>query len=101
MWRIVLNTARESRRRERRTVSVADFDAVESDGTSDGEASELRVDLRALPERQRLAVFLHYYGDLPYDEVARLLDIAPGTVAASLHAARKKLRLGTFKEGHK
>ena len=37
-------------------------------------------------------MFLHYYADLPYDEVARLLEVAPGTIAASLNAARKTLR---------
>jgi RNA polymerase sigma-70 factor (ECF subfamily) len=53
---------------------------------------DLRAELRTLPRRQRLAVFLHYYADLPYDEVARQLDVAPGTVAASLNAARRTLR---------
>jgi DNA-directed RNA polymerase specialized sigma24 family protein len=37
-------------------------------------------------------VFLHYYADLPYEEVATLLGVAPGTVAASLNAARATLR---------
>jgi RNA polymerase sigma-70 factor (ECF subfamily) len=56
------------------------------------ELPSLAAELRALPERQRAAVFLHYWADLPYDEIAALLGIAPGTVAASLHAARRRLR---------
>jgi RNA polymerase sigma factor (sigma-70 family) len=52
----------------------------------------MRAELRQLPERQRLAVFLHYFADLPYEDVAVVLDIAPGTVAASLNAARSTLR---------
>ena len=56
------------------------------------EPTGLVAELRGLPERQRTAVFLHYYADLPYDEVARLLGVAEGTVAASLNAARRSLR---------
>jgi RNA polymerase sigma factor (sigma-70 family) len=44
-----------------------------------------------LPERQRWAVFLRYYADLSYDEIASVLDVERGTVAATLHAARKSL----------
>ena len=46
----------------------------------------------ALPERQRLAVFLRYYADLSYEEIADALVVRPGTVAASLHAALASLR---------
>lgn len=94
LWRIVLNVARDVARRSRFAAlsadELAEIAVVGAKGSSS--ASDLRPELRALPERQRLAVFLHYYADLPYEEVARLLDVAPGTVAASLSAARKTLR---------
>jgi DNA-directed RNA polymerase specialized sigma24 family protein len=48
--------------------------------------------VRSLPPRQRTAIMLHYAGDLPQAEVAKIMGIAPGTVAATLHAARGKLR---------
>ena len=53
--------------------------------------------VRALPERQRAAVALHYVDDLPLADVASVLDIAEGTVKASLAAARRTLAvtLGT------
>jgi RNA polymerase sigma-70 factor (ECF subfamily) len=51
----------------------------------------VRVAVAALPERQRWAVFLRYYADLSYDEIASVLDVERGTVAATLHAARKSL----------
>lgn len=93
LWRIVVNVARDAARRSR----FADLSADELGELAvlrvdhlDGD--ELREELRALPERQRLTVFLHYYADLPYEEVAQLLEVAPGTVAASLNAARKTLR---------
>ena len=56
------------------------------------EAGEsVRVAVAALPERQRWAVFLRYYADLSYDEIAGVLEVERGTVAATLHAAHKSL----------
>jgi RNA polymerase sigma factor (sigma-70 family) len=48
--------------------------------------------LAALPERQRLVVFLRYFADLGYAEIAQLLGIEVGTVSATLHAAHAALR---------
>jgi RNA polymerase sigma-70 factor (ECF subfamily) len=47
--------------------------------------------VRALPDRQRAAVALYYLEDLSIADVARLLDIATGTVKASLAKARRTL----------
>ena len=47
--------------------------------------------LAVLPERQRQVVALTYVGDLSVAEVAAALDIAPGTVKASLWKARRRL----------
>ena len=93
MWRIVLNVARDAARRSRfAALSADELTELAVLGAEASSSDDLRAELRVLPERQRLAVFLHYYADLPYEEVARLLDVAPGTVAASLSAARKTLR---------
>ncbi|MGH2781650.1 MAG: RNA polymerase sigma factor [Thermoleophilaceae bacterium] len=45
-----------------------------------------------MPERQRLAVFLRYYGDLDYRSIASALDVEVGTVSATLSAAHSALR---------
>jgi RNA polymerase sigma-70 factor, ECF subfamily len=93
LWRIVVNAARDVARRSRfAALSADELAELATLGADPAGVSDLRAELRALPERQRLAVFLHYFADLPYDDVARLLDVAPGTVAASLNAARKTLR---------
>ncbi len=47
--------------------------------------------LAVLPERQRLIVALTYVCDLSVADVAAALDIAPGTVKASLWKARRTL----------
>lgn len=44
-----------------------------------------------LPPRTRTAVALRYLGGLTEAEVAEAMGVAPGTVAASLHAGRRRL----------
>jgi RNA polymerase sigma-70 factor (ECF subfamily) len=44
-----------------------------------------------LPDRLRQVVLLHYYADLPVDEVARLVHRPLGTVKRRLHEARAML----------
>jgi RNA polymerase sigma-70 factor (ECF subfamily) len=92
LWRIVLNAARDVARSAHRRAATMEELAVLAESADHAEPAGLVTELRALPERQRTAVFLHYYADLPYDEVARLLGVAEGTVAASLNAARSSLR---------
>jgi len=52
----------------------------------------IRALIAALPERQRLAVFLRYYADLDYQTIAQVLGLEAGTVSATLHAAHRSLR---------
>lgn len=47
--------------------------------------------VRALPDRQRTAIALRYVADLPEHEIATAMGVSPGTVASTLHAARKRL----------
>lgn len=48
--------------------------------------------VRDLPKRQRQVVALKYVAGLTEATIAELLQIAPGTVAATLHQARNRLR---------
>src|SRR4051812_10385848 len=52
----------------------------------------VRAALRALPPRQRDAVFLRFYLGFDYAEIADVLGIKVGTVSATLHAAHASLR---------
>ena len=54
--------------------------------------ADLEALIVALPDRQRLALFLRYYADLDYEAIADALGVTPGTVAATLHAAHRTLR---------
>jgi RNA polymerase sigma factor (sigma-70 family) len=48
--------------------------------------------IAALPERQRLVLFLRYYADLEYAAIAETLGIGLGTVGATLNHAHAALR---------
>jgi RNA polymerase sigma-70 factor, ECF subfamily len=80
VWRIVVNKARDARRRRPK--------AIEPSPT----VNLPHVPLESLTGRQREIVFLHYYADLDYAEIADALRISVGTVGATLNAARKTLR---------
>jgi RNA polymerase sigma-70 factor (ECF subfamily) len=54
--------------------------------------ADVRSALSALPERQRVALFLRYYADLDYQSIADVTGVSEGTVGATLHAAHRSLR---------
>ena len=94
IWKIVVTTARrQAARALLQTLPLGDEGSGSGDGGHAGdEAAALRARVSGLPERQRLVVFLRYFGDLDHAAIAEALDIRPGTVAATLHAAHAALR---------
>ncbi len=46
-----------------------------------------------LPPRQRVALVLRHYADLPLDEIARAMGCAVGTVKSTLNAAHTRLQV--------
>lgn len=94
VWRCVINAARMSRRRSTRTTSLGQLpEAVDLAASGPGRPVLLLPQLVRLPERQRLVLFLRYFADLSYEAIADALQISPGTVAATLNAAHRSLRL--------
>jgi RNA polymerase sigma-70 factor (ECF subfamily) len=91
VWRAVVNAAR---RASREPSGLELRREVESrrNGSGELEPTALHEVIRGLPERQRLVLFLRYYGDLDYRGIARALDVRVGTVSATLHAAHAALR---------
>jgi len=51
----------------------------------------LAAAIRSLPPRRRLVVFLRYFAGFSYAEIAKALDVEPGTVAATLAQAHSAL----------
>ena len=56
------------------------------------QADELWDALAVLPARQRAAVVLRFYEDLPDAEIARLLGVREATVRTAIHRALARLR---------
>lgn len=56
------------------------------------QASAIRQAVAALPRRQRTALVLRYYADLPVGEVAALMGCGPGTVKSLTNRAISALR---------
>jgi RNA polymerase sigma-70 factor, ECF subfamily len=92
VWRIVVNAALAARRRSAaRPEAPEDVGVAGTNGHAPDE-SGVRAWLAALPERQRLVVYLRYYADLDYRSIARALDVEVGTVSATLSSAHQALR---------
>jgi RNA polymerase sigma-70 factor (sigma-E family) len=96
-WRVALNlTSSRFRRRtaERRAYARLGRRPGAEDAAPD-EADRLTVlaAVAALPERQRAALVLRYYADLPVADVAAALRCAPGTVKSLTYKAVESLRM--------
>jgi RNA polymerase sigma factor (sigma-70 family) len=89
VWRSVVNEAKRVAARPRVDLAVGVERA--GNGTADDDGL-IRCLIAALPERQRLAVFLRYYADLDYRTIGEVLQVETGTVSATLHAALRSLR---------
>jgi RNA polymerase sigma-70 factor (ECF subfamily) len=86
VWRMVVNAAKK------RVRPAREVDQVQLVPSENGFGDPVRSVIAALPERQRLVLFLRYYADLEYEAIAATLDISPGTVGATLNAAHSALR---------
>ena len=62
------------------------------DTTMPAPAGEAWVLVSNLPPRQREMVVLRFVADLPENEIATILGVSRGTVAATLSSARRTLR---------
>lgn len=91
---IVANRCRTMRRAHWWSV-VKLPDVVRAHGLSEPsveQSLDLRQALRALPEGQRLVLFLYFYVDLSMEQVAQVLDTSPQAVKSKLHRALRRLR---------
>ena len=96
VWTAVLRKALDERRRRTSLPLEDDFGAELVASERD---PELAAAIRALAPRRRLAIFLRYFADLSYGEIAEVLEVAEGTVAATLSQAHAELRAHLELEG--
>jgi RNA polymerase sigma-70 factor (ECF subfamily) len=93
---ITADRAREARRTRLRHLRVVDDTAEPPDIPAPVPDAEADLDLdraiAALPDRQQLAITLHYFLGLTVAEAASVMDVTAGTVKSTLFDARTNLR---------
>jgi RNA polymerase sigma-70 factor (ECF subfamily) len=89
LWRTLANVCADERRSLGRAAPPAAVQRANGDGH---ELREVRAAVAALPERQRLILFLRHFADLDYETIAAVAGVERGTVAATLHQAHSTLR---------
>jgi RNA polymerase sigma factor (sigma-70 family) len=97
VWRIALRVALDGRRRRERPLA-----GLGEPGLLEPERDpELAAAIRALAPRRRLIVFLRYFADLSYEQIAEACGVSEGTVAATLAQAHEALaeRIGRREVG--
>ena len=96
---IVINRCRNVRRtRWFRLIRVADPPAIRELQNSTDDHLDLDRALARLSPRDRQALFLHFYLDLPLDEVALTLGISESAAKARIYRACQRLRPGVTEE---
>jgi RNA polymerase sigma-70 factor (ECF subfamily) len=88
VWRIALRTAREHAPKRPR---VSMNGTLESALVEPERDPVLAAVLRTLPPKRRLVVFLRYFADLSYAQIAEVCGVTEGTVAATLAQAHAEL----------
>ena len=98
LYRIAVNAARDTLRRQRETVRI---DGLSLQGNTPDpavavaqkeRAGRVRAAVLALPPASREVIVLREYQGLSYREIADVLDIPQGTVMSRLNYARNRLR---------
>jgi RNA polymerase sigma-70 factor, ECF subfamily len=101
LWAVVVNAARNHRRALALRTAGAGHDGGEPATAAPPPPDDMvRDHVAQLPERQRLVLFLRYYADLDYQEIAEAVGIAVGTVGSTLSAAHTALHAALAEEAH-
>jgi RNA polymerase sigma factor (sigma-70 family) len=88
-YRVAINVARRASRRRRHEHAL--LSRLGDEQVVAAPAGEIWELVRALPERQRMAVTLRYLADLREPDIAAVMGITRGTVASTLAKARRSL----------
>jgi RNA polymerase sigma factor (sigma-70 family) len=89
VWRIAVRAALEARGRQTSEEPLAD--TIDPHPVEPDRHPPLTAALATLSPRRRLIVFLRYYADFSYADLAAACDVSEGTVAATLAQAREAL----------
>jgi RNA polymerase sigma-70 factor (sigma-E family) len=79
-------------RRETPTADLVEESSGPDHAETQAEQDAVWMLCATLPTKQRAAVVLRYYEDLPDAEIAEILDCSPATVRSQIHRALATLR---------
>ncbi len=100
MYRIATNETLTflEKEKKRKSVSLSDEDSglenklyAEKGFDANKLEWKLQQAIQRLPEKQRIVFTLRYYDEMPYEEMASVLDTSAGALKASYHHAVKKV----------
>ncbi len=100
LYRIVTNESLTFlKKRKRRAVNSIDDEEshlahqLTADPFFDGDELQIQLQkiLEGLPEKQRVVFNMRYYEEMPYKQMAEILDTSVGALKASYHHAAKKI----------
>jgi RNA polymerase sigma-70 factor (ECF subfamily) len=90
---ILVNVCREFWRKNPKTLPIDEAAMVESSsGLAIEDEMVLREFIAKLPEIHREVIYLRFYMDYEYKDIAQLLDVPEGTVKSRLNRAIESLR---------
>jgi RNA polymerase sigma-70 factor (ECF subfamily) len=90
---ICRNVAKDMLRdRQRQRTPVEDCEPPQvNDGVGDGQMELVAEGLRRLPLHLREVVYLRFYNELTYQEMARVLDATPQSIDGRLRRAKRRI----------
>ena len=100
LYRLVINSCLDERRRQRRLLPVAEFTPMRKGAYRKSPetgyerreiAGSVREAIGGLKPKMRLPILLKYIEGLSYEEIAEVLGCSKGTVASRLNRAHKAL----------
>lgn len=100
LYRIAVNEAMSSLRksRVRAALSLNDYSSVienclRADETFNGDKLQLALQkaIASLPPRQKAVFTMRYFDELPYSDIAEILDVSESSLKTSYHIAREKV----------
>jgi RNA polymerase sigma factor (sigma-70 family) len=98
LYRIAIRAAlrvQTQRKKTQRSEDAVDANELAEPQRNEGRRRAIEAlerEVGGLPEHERLAVVLHYFRGLSYDEAAEALGCASGTVGSRLASARDRLK---------
>lgn len=98
MYRIAQNEVFDQRKRMSKHAGMNEAEAKVKDEAKaeayvnmDTLSEQLEAAVQQLPERQQMVFRMRYYDELPYKEIADILQLTEGALKASFHHAVKKI----------